>query len=150
MAIRNIVQMDDEIIRKKSKPVKEFDEDLWVLLDDMKDSMNAANGMGIAAVQVGVLRRAVLIECNRMFVELINPRIIKQEGESIAKEGCLSVDRSGIRELVKRPMKVTVEAVDRMGYPFTLTGEDMLARVICHELDHLDGILFVDKIYKKK
>lgn len=149
MAIRKVVKIDkdDEFLRKKSKPVKDFDENLWELLDDMKETMHQNDGVGIAAVQVGVLKRAVVVEPNGMFLELINPEIILQEGEDTMEEGCLSVGR--IRGLVSRPMKVTVKAQDRFGYDFVITGEKYLARVICHELDHLDGVLFVDKMIKE-
>ena len=143
MAIRNVIQTGDEILRKRSKPVIDFDEKLWELLDDMKETMHKNNGMGLAAVQVGILKRAIIIENNNMFMELINPEIIKQCGEDIDLEGCLSVvGKSGY---VGRPMKVTVKAQDRMGYDFTITGEKYLARVLCHEIDHLDGILYTDK-----
>ncbi len=143
MAIRNVIQTGDEILRKRSKPVIDFDEKLWELLDDMKETMHKNNGMGLAAVQVGILKRAIIIENNNMFMELINPEILKQCGEDIDLEGCLSVvGKSGY---VGRPMKVTVKAQDRMGYDFTITGEKYLARVLCHEIDHLDGILYTDK-----
>ena len=109
--------------------------------------MHQNDGVGIAAVQVGVLKRAVIVEPNGMFLELINPEIISQEGEDTMEEGCLSVGR--IRGLVSRPMKVTVKAQDRFGYDFVITGEKYLTRVICHELDHLDGVLFIDKMIKE-
>lgn len=147
MAIRKIVKIDEGNIRKKSKPVKDFDEDLWTLLDDMKETMYAFDGMGLAAPQVGVLRRVVVMEVNNSYFELINPQIISTKGEDIEEEGCLSVGK--FRGRVKRPMEVTVQAYDRYGYPFTLTGEKWLARCCCHEIDHLDGILFVDKTLDK-
>lgn len=147
MAIRKVVKIGEEFLRKKSKPVKDFDEDLWQLLDDMKQTMQANDGMGLAAPQVGVLRRIVVMEVNNAYFELINPEIIKAKGEDIEEEGCLSV--GGFRGRVKRPYEVTVSALDRFGYPFTLKGEKWLARCICHELDHLDGILFVDKSLDK-
>ncbi|MDD4110273.1 MAG: peptide deformylase [Clostridia bacterium] len=146
MATRNIVKVFDneEILRKKSKPVKEFDENLWVLLDDMKETMHQNEGMGLAAVQVGILKRILIVEANNLFLELINPEIISQKGSDIEKEGCLSVGPE--YDYVKRPMTVTVKAKDRMGYEFTITGEKYLARVLCHEIDHLDGILYTDKV----
>lgn len=147
MADRKVVMMGDELLRKKSKPVRVFDEYLWDLLDDMKETMHHKNGMGLAAVQVGILKRVIIIEANNMFVELVNPEIIKQKGEDIEEEGCLSV--GSMTGLVKRPMEVTVSAQDRYGYNFTLTGEKYLARVLCHEIDHLDGVLFVDKMIKE-
>lgn len=147
MADRKVVMMGDELLRKKSKPVRVFDEYLWTLLDDMKETMHHKNGMGLAAVQVGILKRVIIIEANNMFVELVNPEIIKQKGEDIEEEGCLSVGT--MTGLVKRPMEVTVSAQDRYGYNFTITGEKYLARVLCHEIDHLDGVLFVDKMIKE-
>lgn len=147
MADRRVVMMGDELLRKKSKPVRVFDEYLWNLLDDMKDTMHHKNGMGLAAVQVGILKRVIIIEANNMFVELINPVITKERGEDVEEEGCLSVGK--MTGLVKRPMEVTVTAQDRYGYNFTITGEKYLARVLCHEIDHLDGVLFVDKMIKE-
>lgn len=147
MAVRNVVKKDEELIRKKSKPVKNFDEDLGELLDDMWETMYAFDGMGLAAVQVGILRRAIIIDVNGLKAELINPEIIYKEGEAVEEEGCLSV--SGFHGRVKRPYKIKVKAFDRYGYPFTIEGESWLARCICHECDHLDGILFTDKLEKK-
>lgn len=147
MADRRVVMMGDELLRKKSKPVRVFDEYLWNLLDDMKDTMHHKNGMGLAAVQVGILKRVIIIEANNMFVELINPVITKERGEDVEEEGCLSVGK--MTGLVKRPMEVTVTAQDRYGYNFTITGEKYLARVLCHEIDHLDGVLFIDKMIKE-
>ena len=147
MALRNVVNIGESSLRKKSKPVKDFDESLWELLDDMKETMYQNDGMGLAAPQVGVLRRAIVIDVNAMFAELINPEIISQKGEDIEEEGCLSIEN--FRGRVKRPYEITVKACDRYGYPFTLKGEKWLARCICHEVDHLDGILFVDKSLDK-
>ncbi len=143
MALRNVTMIGEAVLRKKSKPVKDFDEDLWTLLDDMKETMYQNDGMGLAAPQVGILRRIVVIDVNNAFIELINPVIINTKGEDVEEEGCLSVGK--FRGRVSRPMTVTVKAQDRYGFDFTLTGEKWLARCICHELDHLDGILFVDK-----
>ena len=147
MAIRNVVKIGEENLRKKSKPVKDFDEGLWELLDDMKETMFHCYGMGLAAPQVGVLRRVVVMEVNNAFYELVNPEIIKTKGKDVEEEGCLSVGK--FRGRVERPMTVTVKAQDRFGYEFTLTGEKWLARCICHEVDHLDGVLFVDKSIDK-
>ena len=147
MADRKVVMIGDELLRKKSKPVRVFDEYLWNLLDDMKETMHHKNGAGLAAVQVGILKRVVIVEANNMFIELVNPVIVKERGEDIEEEGCLSVGTMTGR--VKRPMEVTVVAQDRYGYNFTLTGEKFLARVLCHEIDHLDGVLFVDKMLKE-
>ncbi len=138
--------MGDEILRKKSKPVKDFDEKLWELLDDMRETMNKNNGCGLAAVQVGVLRRAIVLDVNNMKLELINPVIVDTQGEQIEKEGCLSVKNE--YWYVKRPEEVTIQAQDRYGNEFILTGVDLLARAFSHEIDHLDGVLFVDKIIK--
>ena len=147
MAVRKIVKMDDPLLRKKCKTVTVFDEKLALLLDDMKETMYEFDGMGLAAPQVGVLKRIAIMDVNNMFLELINPEIINVEGEWFEHESCLSCGK--IREIVKRPYKVTVKAQDRFGYEFVLTGESWLARCICHELDHLDGILFFDKAEKK-
>ena len=147
MATRKVIQQGDELLRKISKPVTNFNENLEILLDDMRETMYANNGMGLAAPQVGILKRVVVMEVNEAYYELINPEIISEEGEDIEKEGCLSCGK--IQEYVKRPYKVTVKAQDRYGYNFTLTGEKYLARCICHEVDHLNGILFVDKAMPK-
>ena len=147
MALRKVVKVGEEVLRKKSKPVKDFDEDLWQLLDDMKNTMYENDGMGLAAPQVGVLRRVIVIDVNNDFMELINPEIIATKGEDIEEEGCLSV--GNFRGRVKRPYQITVKACDRYGYPLTVTGEKWLARCICHEVDHLDGILFIDKCLDK-
>lgn len=146
MAIRSVVQKNDEILRKKSKPVKEFDEKLWELLDDMRETMNKNDGVGLAAVQVGVLRRAIVLDVNNMKLELINPEIIDSYGEQIDMEGCLSC--KGDWGYVKRPKEVTVKSQDRYGNEFVITGVDLLAKALCHEIDHLEGILFIDKVIK--
>lgn len=146
MAIRNIIQVGNEILRKKSKEVKEYDEKLWELLDDMRETMVKNDGCGLAGVQVGVLRRVVVLDVNHMKFELINPVIIDARGEQIEKEGCLSV--KGESGYVKRPTEVTVKANDRYGNEFIITGVDLLARALCHEIDHLDGILYIDKVIK--
>lgn len=143
MAVRKVVKMGEDILRKKSKTVVNFDDKLAVLLDDMKETMYANNGMGLAAPQVGVLKRVIVMDVNNMFFELINPEIISFEGEDIENESCLSCGK--ISKPVQRPMKVTVKAQDRYGYDITITGEKWLARCLCHEIDHLDGILFIDK-----
>lgn len=148
MALREVVQIGDEILRKKSKPVTVFDKKLEDLIDDMWETMFANNGMGLASVQVGVLKRVVVMNVNEMRLELVNPEIISFSGSDIEQEGCLSCGK--IKGDVKRPMTVTVKAQDRYGYQFTITGEKYLARCLCHEIDHLDGILFVDKIIKEK
>ena len=146
MAIRNIIQVGDEILRKKSKPVKEFDQKLAELLDDMRETLVKNDGCGLAGVQVEILSRVVVLDVNHMMIELINPEIVDSYGESIEREGCLCV--KGETGYVKRPSEVTVKAFDRYGNEFILTGVDMLARALCHEIDHLDGILYIDKVIK--
>lgn len=143
--VRKILQFGDETLRKTSKPMQKFDLRLWLLLRDMADTMNKAEGVGLAAPQVGILRRVVVIDVGdeNGLIELINPEIIAQEGEQEGSEGCLSAP--GRRGYVKRPNKVTVRAQDRKGKFFEITGEGLLARAFCHELDHLDGVLYSDK-----
>ena len=143
--VRKILQFGDETLRKTSKPMQKFDLRLWLLLRDMADTMNKAEGVGLAAPQVGILRRVVVIDVGdeNGLIELINPEIIAQEGEQEGSEGCLSAP--GRQGYVKRPNKVTVRAQDRKGKFFEITGEGLLARAFCHELDHLDGILYSDK-----
>ncbi|MBQ4075461.1 MAG: peptide deformylase [Clostridia bacterium] len=144
MMVRKIVKLGDEVLRKISKPMEKFDLRLWLLLRDMADTMYKADGVGLAAPQVGILRRVVVIDIGEGLVELINPEIIAVEGEQAGPEGCLSVP--GRRGHVVRPNKVTVKAVDRKGHPFEITGEGLMARALCHEIDHLDGIVYVDKM----
>ena len=143
MAIRNVVQVGDDVLRKKCFAVARFDEKLATLLDDMKDTVRKEEGAGLAAPQVGVLRRAVLIDVEEGFFELVNPVIVQAKGEQIGYEGCLSV--RGRRGVVRRPMEVTVEFFDRFGKPQKLTARGFFARAVCHELDHLDGVLYIDK-----
>ena len=148
MAIRNIVKHGDEVLRKVCRTQMSFDDKLATILDDMAETMYAADGVGLAAPQVGILRRYCVIDIGEGLIELINPVIEATEGEQLEQEGCLSCGKQ--RDYVERPMKVTVKAQDRYGFEFTLTGEKWLARCICHEVDHLNGILFVDKIIKKQ
>jgi len=142
MAYREILTEENPRLRKISRPVENFDKKLHDLLDDMLETMDRANGVGLAAPQVGILRRAVVIDIGDGPVELVNPRIIAQEGEQDGQEGCLSCP--GKWGMVKRPYTVTVEAYDRDGQYFLLTGSELMARAICHECAHLDGELFVD------
>ena len=144
MAILNIVKEGEPILRKTSREVTEITPRILTLLDDMKDTMRAANGCGLAAVQVGILRRIVVIETEESgYIELINPKIVAYSGRQQEAEGCLSVPgRWGITD---RPMHVTVKALNRKGEEVTYTGKDLLARAFCHELDHLDGALCTDK-----
>ncbi|TQQ84432.1 peptide deformylase [Peptacetobacter hominis] len=146
MALRRVTKMGEPVLRKVCKPVKNFDEKLAVLLDDMADTMYHADGVGLAAPQVGILKRAVVIDVGDGIIELINPEIISTGGEQTDMEGCLSVD--DINEEVTRPNYVKVKAFDRNGNEFTMEGEGLLARAFCHEIDHLDGILFVDRVNK--
>ena len=143
MAIRNVVQVGDDVLRKKCFAVARFDEKLATLLDDMKDTVRKEEGAGLAAPQVGVLRRAVVIDVEEGFFDLVNPVIVQAKGEQIGYEGCLSV--RGRRGVVRRPMEVTVEFFDRFGKPQKLTARGFFARAVCHELDHLDGVLYIDK-----
>ena len=143
MAIRNVVQVGDEVLRQKCFEVEKFDEKLWQLLDDMKDTVRFEQGAGLAAPQVGILRRVVVCDVEEGFFELINPRIISQKGEQFGEEGCLSV--RGKQGKVSRPYKVKVVFQDRRGEEYILTAKGFFARCICHELDHLDGILYIDK-----
>ena len=143
MAIREIVPHTDNFIRKKSKPVKVFDEKLWDLLEDMQETLDYTMGSGLSAVQVGVLKRVFISNINGMRIEFINPEITYQEGEQYKTEGCLSVALP--HACVKRPYKLTIKAFDRYGNPFSLTCEDWMAVCMCHEYDHLDGILYIDK-----
>ena len=145
MAIRSIRIIDqDDVLRKHARKVEKFDERLHTLLDDMAETMAAGNGVGLAAPQVGVLKRCCVIDVGDGLIELVNPEIVSREGEVTVIEGCLSVpDRAG---KVVRPEKVKVKAQDRNGEPIEVEGEGILAVCLCHELDHLDGILYVDKM----
>ena len=147
MAIRKIVTYGDETLRKVCRPVEEITPRILTLLDDMAETMRAANGCGLAAPQVGVLRRIAVVETEPgQLIELINPKIIAYAGEQREQEGCLSIpDKWGI---TVRPAHVTVRATNRHGEEFEVTGSDLLARALCHEIDHLDGKLFVDKVIK--
>ncbi len=140
MAIREIVKEGDPCLAKVCRPVEKFDERLWMLLDDMAETMHTADGVGLAAPQVGILRRAVTIDIGDGLLELINPKVVEAEGEQQEAEGCLSCP--GVYGITSRPYRVRVEALDRHGKPFSIEGEDLLARALCHEIDHLDGILF--------
>ena len=144
--VRKILKLGDETLRKTCKPMQKFDLRLWLLLRDMADTMYKADGVGLAAPQVGILRRVVVIDVgdDHGLIELVNPEIIAVEGEQAGPEACLSVP--GRQGYVVRPNKVTVRAQDRKGKPFELTGEELLARALCHEIDHLDGVMYVDKM----
>ena len=143
MALLNIIDESDDTLRKVSRPVTEITPRILMLLDDMAETLHKANGAGLAAVQVGVLRRVVLVEAEPgQLYELINPRIVEKEGEQEEVEGCLSLP--GQWGYTRRPAKVTVEAMNRNGETVRYTGEGLLARAFCHEIDHLDGVLFKD------
>lgn len=146
MALRKIVLEGDEILRKIAKDVTLFDEKCWTLLDDMRDTMYEANGIGLAAPQVGVLRRIFVIDLHDQngLTEFINPVFIDKEGEQISCEGCLSIP--GFEGEVVRPSYIKIRALDRFGEEFEYEGEELAAVCVSHEYDHLDGILFRDKI----
>lgn len=143
MAILNIVKEGDPTLRKVCRPVTEITPRIIQLLDDMKETLIDSNGAGLAAPQVGILRRIAVVDMDDGIVELINPEIIATEGEQEELEGCLSVP--DVWGITHRPAKVTVRAMNRNGEIFTVTGEDLDARCFCHEIDHLDGHLFTDK-----
>lgn len=140
MALRNIVKEGDELLTKRCRPVENFDQKLWDLLDDMAETMYKADGVGLAAPQVGILRRICVIDDGNGLIELINPEIIKVSGKQEGTEGCLSCP--GKYGITVRPKKVTVNYFDRNGNAMTAKGTDLLAKAFCHEIDHLDGILF--------
>ena len=142
MAIRNIVYSGNEILAKTTKKVVNFDENLEILLDDMYETMLENDGIGLAAPQIGVLKSIAVVEVNGIKLDLINPEIIYTEGECEGIEGCLSV--KGVNGYVTRPETIIVRAFDRYGFQYELKCTDLLARCICHELDHLKGVLFTD------
>lgn len=146
MAIRQIRTKGDEILYKNCKEVKNFDEKLHILLDDMYDTLQKNNGVGLAAPQVGILKRAAVIDVGDGVIELVNPEIIEQSGSQIGSEGCLSVPN--VWGEVERPNVVTVKAQDRNGKWFKITGEELLARAFCHEIEHLDGKLFLGRVIR--
>ena len=144
MAIRNIVKIGDDVLRKVCRSQLDFDERLHQTLDDMKETMYKAEGVGLAAPQIGILRRYCIVDVGDGLIELVNPVIEKQSGKQTGQEGCLSIpDRFSD---VTRPMKVSVRAQDRNGNTFTIEAEGLKARALCHEIDHLDGILYIDKV----
>lgn len=144
MALRKIVTKEDDILFKKSRPVDSFDDRLHELLDDMKDTLVQANGVGLAAIQVGIRKRVIVIDCGDGYIELINPEIISQSGEQYEVEGCLSYP--GESGITKRPMEVRVKAQDRNGKWCFYTGKELKARCFCHEIDHLDGITYKQRL----
>lgn len=146
MAIRTIRTIGDDILRKKSRKVDVIDGRILTLIRDMKDTMYHADGVGLAAPQVGILKRIAIVDVGEGPVTLINPEIIETEGEYVDVEGCLSIP--GEQGDVVRPQKVKVKALNEKGEEYIIEGEDLFARAMCHEIDHLDGILYVDKIIK--
>ncbi|HZK33223.1 MAG TPA: peptide deformylase [Tissierellaceae bacterium] len=147
MALRRIRLSDDPILRKKSREITNITNRIKILLEDMIDTMNEEEGIGLAAPQVGVLRRAIVIDVGEGPIEFINPEIIETEGEAIEVEGCLSVPgRSGT---VERPERVKIKYLDIDGNEKTLEGTGLMARAICHEIDHLEGILYIDKMIEE-
>ena len=149
MAIREIRKVPDEVLYKKCREVTEFNERLHTLLDDMYDTMKQANGVGLAAPQVGILRRVAVVDVDgKSKIELINPRVVARSKETLCElEGCLSLP--GESAEVKRPRSVTVEAQDRFGKPFQINGSELLARALCHEIDHLDGVVYMMRAEKQ-
>ena len=148
MALRIIRTEEDPILRKCSRPVTKFDEKLGQILDDMKETMAKANGAGLAAVQVGMLRRIIVVDAGDGVVELVNPEIIEADGEQEGEEGCLSLPNKWA--IVKRPNHVKVRAQTRTGAWRIFEGEGLKARAFCHEIDHLDGHLFIDRMEKMR
>lgn len=144
MAIREIRKEGDDILTKVCKPVVKFDNKLHILLDDMYDTMTKSEGVGLAAPQVGILKRAVIIDVGDGVIEMMNPEIIETDGTQVGAEGCLSVP--GIYGEVERPMYVKAKAQDRNGNWFEIEGEELLARAICHECEHLEGKLFRERV----
>ena len=142
MALRNIVTVGDSVLNKHCRPITEFDKRLHMLLDDMAETLQDADGAGLAAPQVGILRRAVIIDTEEELLELINPEILETSGKQTGQEGCLSIP--GKYGIVTRPNVVKVRAQDRFGNWFEFEGKELTARCICHEVDHLDGVLYTD------
>lgn len=144
MAIREIVTEPNDILHKKTRLVENFDEKLHILLDDMLETLYKMDGAGLAAPQIGILRRICVIDIGDGPIELVNPEIIKKWGKQNETEGCLSCP--GVWGVTDRPKKVKVKAFDRYGKEFQIVGEDLLCRALCHEIDHLDGVLFTDHV----
>ena len=145
MALRNITNYKtDDILRKKSRRVEKIEERILQLLDDMVETMYKEDGVGLAAPQVGILKRVIVVDIGDGIIKLINPEIVEQKGEQQDEEGCLSVP--GIIGEVKRPYKVKVKGLNELGEEIEIEATGLLARAFCHEIDHLDGILFIDKV----
>lgn len=146
MALRNVRKDGDDVLRKISKEVDEINERILMLIKDMAETMYDSNGVGLAAPQVGVLKRIIVVDTGDGLIELINPKILSTSGEQVELEGCLSVP--GVWGEVKRPEKVVVEGLNMKGENVHIEGEGLLAIALCHEIDHLDGILFKDKVIR--
>ena len=142
MGLRKILTDEESALHKVCKPVVNFDSRLWKLLDDMRETLIDSNGVGLAAPQVGILRRVVLVDTGDEILELVNPSLIETDGEQVGAEGCLSVP--GKFGLVKRPFYAKVVAQNRNGQWYEAEGEELIARCFCHELDHLDGIIYTE------
>lgn len=147
MALREIRTGDDGILRKKSREVKEVTERIRMILDDMAETMYHAEGGGLAACQVGILKRLVVVDMGEGLIKLINPEFVSQEGEQVVEEGCLSFP--DVWGKVKRPERVVVRALDENGNEVTIEGTGPMAKCLCHELDHLDGIVFTEKLMEE-
>ena len=148
LALREIRKKGDEILNKKCKEVTVFDKKLAILLDDMYETMQKHDGVGLAAPQVGILKRAFVVDIGEGRIEIVNPKIVKAEGSQIGQEGCLSVP--DVWGDVERPNSITLEGFDRDGNKIEISGTELLARAFCHEYDHLNGELFTDKIIEEK
>ena len=144
MAIRNIVKYGDDVLRKVCRTQLDFDERLHTVLDDMAQTMYAAEGVGLAAPQVGILRRYCIVDVGDGLIELINPVLVSSSGKQTGQEGCLSIPDKYAE--VTRPMKIKVRAQDRYGKSFEVVAEELKARAILHEMDHLDGVLYIDRV----
>ena len=142
MGLRKILTDKDPALHKVCRPVEKFDGRLHKLLDDMAETLEQANGVGLAAPQIGILRRVVIVDTGEEILELVNPSLLETSGEQVGAEGCLSVP--GKYGLVKRPMVARVRAQDRNGDFFEAEGEELIARCVCHESDHLDGIVYTE------
>lgn len=144
MALRNIRINEDEVLRKKSRVIEKIDDRLLILIEDMKETMYEANGVGLAAPQVGILKRVVIIDIGEGPIVLINPEIVETKGTYVDVEGCLSLP--GRQGYVERPEYTKVKALNEQGQEIIVEGEDLLSKALCHELDHLDGVLYIDKL----
>jgi len=146
MAVYQIVKIGDPILRQKAKEIKRINQNVLKLLDNLKDTMYAANGVGLAAPQIGISKRAIVVDTGeeKRFLELINPELIKAEGLEVGIEGCLSIP--GVQDKVARPQNIVVRGISREGEEIEIEADNYLARAILHEMDHLEGILFIDKI----